>query len=151
MDNGGERRKEVERTRGRGEEMGERGGEGGKREEGKGKEERREGREREEGNEGRVESEVEGEEEKLFISDTILFQRCVELLNTLPELSHKAEMICSKATLVLADTTCIHGIDHTASCGQAEQMAEVFDGLIKTMKMQVMSNLKPHLRQPFQY
>jgi hypothetical protein len=112
--------------------MGERGGEGEE-----GRRRGRRGRGRRSGGRG--------------ISDTILFQHCVELLNTLPELSHKAEMICSKATLVLADTTCIHGIDHTASCGQAEQMAEVFDGLIKTMKMQVMSNLKPHLRQPFQY
>ena len=73
-------------------------------------------------------------------------QRCVEILNSLPELSHKAQMISSKATLVLADTTCIRGIDHTPSnddMDMGEQIAEVFAGLIKTMKKQVRSLLGP--------
>lgn len=71
---------------------------------------------------------------------TILIQRCVELLNSLPELSHRAQLISSKATLVLADTTCIRGINHTPSydgTSMGEQMAEVFAGLVKTIKIQV--------------
>lgn len=65
-------------------------------------------------------------------------------MNSLPELSHKAQMICSKATLVLADTTCIPGIGQTPSNDTGdvgEQMAEIFTGLIKTLKKQVQADL----------
>lgn len=77
----------------------------------------------------------------------IPMQRCVELLNSLPELSHRGQLLSSKATLVLADTTCIRGTNHTPSDGMnhtpshgstGQQLVKVFAGLINTIKKQVL-------------
>ena len=67
------------------------------------------------------------------------------MLSSLPELSHRGELLHSRATLILADTTSIHGTGGLLTSrggeggGMGEQMAGVYTQLIGTIKKQVCS------------
>lgn len=74
---------------------------------------------------------------------TPLLQSCLEMLGSLAELSHTSELLSSKATLILSDTTSIVGTGPSPSQGgvasTGEQMVKIYDRLIKTIKKQVRS------------
>ena len=80
-----------------------------------------------------------------------VLQRCVELLNSVRDVSTRGQLVCCRATLLLADTACIRGTPYatiiattpssndadSAATMKAEQMVEIFQGLITNIKAQV--------------
>jgi len=71
----------------------------------------------------------------------------VELLSDLPELSYRGSLLLTRASLLLADVTCIQGTQphppgygKDASCGQnivGEEMVAVLEGLSSSIQEQV--------------
>ena len=69
----------------------------------------------------------------------------MEILNSMSELSHRGKLLCSRASLLLADITCIQGTESVPLNTDGshvrrvigEEMVDIFKGLKNNLKNQV--------------
>ena len=83
-----------------------------------------------------------------YLSQSFNFssQRCIEMLNSLPELSRSGHLLHCKATLLLSHTSSVQGT--TSEGGAGKDMLKVYDGLIENIRKQVGHVLKYTPEEP---